>query len=421
MDERGKSMNGAKGKRSVSPSFLAFDFFSGAGGTTRGLIDAGGYVIAGIDHEASCEETYTKNNKNATLDRKYARFLNYDIFPKTKEHPNGQQKPLLKEIESLISEYGPTAGGNVPLFFAICAPCQPFTRLAKKELTDKRKKQRQRDSSLLLEACKFVKRFRPEIVLSENVAGISGEKFGGVWEDFRKRLIKLGYTTGTKIVCTSKFGIPQYRRRSILLAVRKEYLKPERVKNMMRSEIMVPESDPDALIMTVQEAIGHLPKLEAGMSDDSVPNHRTRCLSDLNYRRLSVAKPGESNKYLEYTKYGNLSLRCHRKAEAKHRQRCFTDVYTRMHPNRPSPTITTKCHSVSNGRFGHYDTKQIRGISLREAAILQSFPEHYIFYKDKSLETVARMIGNAVPPKLASFYARYLAESVTTGPSHSVV
>ena len=90
--------------------------------------------------------------------------------------------------------------------------------------------------------------------------------------------------------------------------------------------------------------------------------------------------------------------------------RCFTDVYTRMHPDRPSPTITTKCHSISNGRFGHYDTAQDRGITLREAAILQSFPDEYIFYPVEQIEPVARMIGNAVPPKLAEFYANYIYE-----------
>jgi DNA (cytosine-5)-methyltransferase 1 len=83
-----------------------------------------------------------------------------------------------------------------------------------------------------------------------------------------------------------------------------------------------------------------------------------------------------------------------------------------MRPDKPSPTITTKCHSISNGRFGHYDVKQVRGISLREAAILQSFPKDYVFHPRDQIEPIARMIGNAVPPKLACFYSRYLANSV---------
>lgn len=94
------------------------------------------------------------------------------------------------------------------------------------------------------------------------------------------------------------------------------------------------------------------------------------------------------------------------------KDQCFGDVYTRMHPDRPSPTITTKCHSISNGRFGHYDTRQVRAITPREAAILQSFPEDYVFFPTDQLEPVARMIGNAVPPRLASFYAAYLLRSI---------
>jgi DNA (cytosine-5)-methyltransferase 1 len=82
-----------------------------------------------------------------------------------------------------------------------------------------------------------------------------------------------------------------------------------------------------------------------------------------------------------------------------------------MRPDRPSPTITTKCHSITNGRFGHFDKAQVRGISLREAAALQSFPDDYIFYPLNQLEPVARMVGNAVPPKLANFFATYLVDS----------
>ena len=116
---------------------------------------------------------------------------------------------------------------------------------------------------------------------------------------------------------------------------------------------------------------------------------------------------------MEDTEYGDLSLDCHRSVNERQRTRCFTDVYTRMHPDRPAPTITTKCHSISNGRFGHYDVSQNRGISLREAAILQSFPDNYLFYPLDQIEPIARMIGNAVPPKLAEFYSRYLWNSVS--------
>jgi DNA (cytosine-5)-methyltransferase 1 len=106
--------------------FLAVDFFCGAGGTTRGLIEAGGYVIAGIDKDARCERTYVENNVNVAVDLSPARFLNYDIFPRTSEYPAGEQRGLFRELEGLIEYYRRKAPG-IPLLFAICAPCQPFT------------------------------------------------------------------------------------------------------------------------------------------------------------------------------------------------------------------------------------------------------------------------------------------------------
>jgi DNA (cytosine-5)-methyltransferase 1 len=297
--------------------------------------------------------------------------------------------------------------------FAICAPCQPFTKLSRKELSDARKLGRERDSNLLREAAKFVARFRPEMILSENVQGIGDPKYGGVWEDFRRQLRKLGYATGSNVICTSNFGVPQYRKRSILIAVRREMARAEfLVSGEVDADLVVPKEDAQAAVQTVRSAIGHLPALAAGVQHSAIPNHKTRTLSDLNLKRLAAAKPGQSNAYLEATPDGDLSLACHRKVNSKLNVRCFTDVYTRMDPDRPSPTITTKCHSISNGRFGHFDTRQTRGISLREAAILQSFPQDYVFYPTDMIEPIARMIGNAVPPRLAEYFSRYLSGSI---------
>jgi DNA (cytosine-5)-methyltransferase 1 len=398
-------------ERRSQPRFLAVDFFCGAGGTTRGLIDAGGYVIAGIDKDLRCRETFVQNNVNITLDQASAQFLNYDIFPKTEEYPQGQRRELTHALTKLIPLYREQAP-NVPLLFAICAPCQPFTRLSRKELSDERKAGRERDSNLLRKAASFVRKFHPELVLSENVAGIKDPRYGGVWDDFRQTLERDGYVTGSKVVCTSRFGIPQFRKRSILIAVRKELAKTERFYDFMSKELLVPDNDPNALLVSVADAIGHFPALDAGSTHAKIPNHKTRMLSELNVKRISSALPGQSNSYMENTEYGDLSLDCHRKVNTRLGDRCFSDVYTRMHPNRPSPTITTKCHSISNGRFGHYDIKQHRGISLREAATLQSFPDNYVFYPIEQIEPVARMIGNAVPPKLAKYFASYLVNSI---------
>lgn len=393
------------------PRFLAVDFFCGAGGTTRGLIDAGGYVIAGIDKDGRCEKTFTENNINETVDFSVVRFLKYDVFRKTQAYPGGQQRQLFTELDDLIEFYRKKTRG-VPLFFAICAPCQPFTKLSRKEMSEERLAARARDMNLLREACRFVDRYQPELVLSENVAGIRDEKYGGVWDDFRKRLEKLGYATGSKIVCTSRFGIPQFRKRSILAAIRRDLVRPERFADLLCRELLVPEGDPNRTVVSVAEAIGHLPPIAAGETHPDIPNHKVRSLSEINYKRLSSAKPGESNAYMMDTEYGDLTLACHRRVYKKLKTRCFNDVYTRMRPDFPAPTITTKCHSISNGRFGHYDVAQVRGLSLREAAILQSFRDDYVFYPEDEIEPVARMIGNAVPPRLAEFFAGYLVNSL---------
>jgi DNA (cytosine-5)-methyltransferase 1 len=181
---------------SAEPAFLAVDFFCGAGGTTRGLIGAGGYVMAGIDKAGGCRETYVENNVNAVIDYSTPRYLDYDIFPATKTYPDGEQKKLLAELKELIPYYRGKAP-RTPLLFAICAPCQPFTRLSRKKLSRKRKAGRERDSNLLREAVKFVAAFRPELVLSENVQGIKDPKYGGIWDEFRAALEKLGYLTGS--------------------------------------------------------------------------------------------------------------------------------------------------------------------------------------------------------------------------------
>lgn len=265
-------------REGLGPRFLAVDFFCGAGGTSRGLIAAGGYVIAGIDKDGRCERTYSANNRNESLDYAATRFLNFDIFPRSRDYPDGEQRELVEKLSGLISYYRGKAK-RVPLLFAICDPCQPFTKLSRKELTEKRRAGRDRDANLLSEACKFVKTFQPEVVLSENVSGIGDPKYGGVWEVFRRKLTRLGYATGSKTICASRFGVPQFRKRSILLAVRHDLVKPERFADIFGTELLVPDADPDAPIISVEEAIGHLPTIGAGEAHPFVPNHRTRTLA----------------------------------------------------------------------------------------------------------------------------------------------
>ena len=382
------------------PNFLAVDFYCGAGGTTRGLLDAGGYVIAGIDKDEGCKQTYLHNNGNNTLDGDDPAFLALDMFPASDDYPQGQQQEVRQNLERLIPMSRALAPG-VPLLFAICAPCQSFTKFVQRRMTTDREQGRERDQSLLTQTIPFIKKFKPEMVISENVASIKTGKLSHIWSNFQEDLRGLGYAVGEGIVCASRFAVPQYRRRSVLIAY-----KSERNEDLAFNP-MVPHHASDAKQVSAREAIGHLPPLEAGGESVDTSNHICRNLTDVNRQRLMSVEPGEPNFGFAETPFGDLSLPCHRRLADKGK-RGFGDVYTRIHPDRPSPTITTRFHSVSNGRFGHY--AQVRGLSLREGAALQSFPDDYEFYGD-GMDGIARMIGNAVPPKLSAYMAEWLLDS----------
>ena len=376
------------------PDFLAVDFYCGAGGTTRGLIDAGGYVIAGIDKDPACRETYQRNNRNRFLDRAEPEFLQKDMLPRSPGYPDGEQEEILDALQELTARRQSQCD-NAPLLFAVCAPCQSFTKFVQPNMTAERIAGRERDRNLLAQAVVFIREFGPDMVLSENVAGVERGAHGAVWKNFQNELRDLGYRVGAAEVNASRFAIPQRRRRAIIIAAKTP--RPERTG----MNLPVPAGS-DAKPPTVKETIGKLPPLPAGGRDDRIPNHQSRNLSDLNRRRLQAVAPGQPN----FGFNDELALPCHRRLDRKGK-RGFGDVYTRVHPDRPAPTITTRFHSVSNGRFGHYDEKQARGLSLREGALLQSFPQDYEFLAD-GMDAVARMIGNAVPPVLARRMAEHL-------------
>ena len=385
--------------KDTAPDFLAVDFYCGAGGTTRGLLDAGGYVICGIDKDEGNRATYQSNNRNTTLDEGEPKFLALDMFPRRHDYPGGQQQEVWAELKQLIPRYRAVAPG-VPLLFVVCAPCQSFTRFVQRRMTAERTESRDRDLNLLSQTMGFIKRFRPEMIISENVASIKTGQYSHIWSGFEERLRALGYDVGEDRVCASRFGVPQYRRRSVLLAIHSE------TGSELALDLPVPNGDSDAARLSALEAIDHLPVLEAGGQSNDVPNHVCRNLTEVNRHRLMSVKPGEPNWGFSETPFGDLSLPCHRRLAAKG-EKGFGDVYTRMHPDRPAPTVTTRFHSISNGRFGHYDEKQVRALSLREGATLQSFDDEYKFHGE-SMDSIARMIGNAVPPKLSAYMAKWL-------------
>lgn len=331
------------------------DLFCGAGGLTHGLESAGLDVVAGIDLEGACRVAYESNNS--------ARFIEKDISSVSKE-----------DIEGLFS------GADVRVL-AGCAPCQPFSKY-----TQGKDKKNDKKWPLLYEFERLIKEIEPEIVTMENVPDVTKHS---VYDDFYNSLTGLGYYVwANKIECVD-YGIPQNRVRHVLLASK---LAPLQL------------IEPDATVpLTVKECIGDLPALNAGCTDSKDPLHKASKLSEINLQRIIHSKPGGTWKDWP----AELVASCH----AKESGQGYASVYGRMVWDKPSPTITTLCYGFGNGRFGHPD--QNRAISLREAALLQTFPKSYIFSAPDEkilMKNVGRMIGNAVPVKLG----RVIGESILT-------
>lgn len=380
-------------------AYYFIDFFCGAGGSSLGFSQAGYVVLAGFDSESSVEETYSQI-KNA--DSTGPRFFHRNLFFRSHEHPDGEGEQVIKDIRTLLRDRNFDRKRDF-LVFGISAPCQPFSRLSGKQVSDERALKRERDSNLLLICLEYISKIRPDAVFVENVAGISSasnEKVP-VLNIFKNEIGDLKYLFSSSPVNAAEFGVAQDRRREIGIAVRA----------VRTSALSVPLSDPEAPRMTVRDAIGHLPPLAPG-DRSVVPNHVARNLTIKNLLRLKSLKPGESNLSLRSTPYGDLSLPCHQRLEERAGKQSYADTYTRMLPDETSPTITTRCNSISNGRFGHYDMRQNRGITPREAAAIQSFPDDFIFYPLNETESAARQIGNAVPPKMAKFFANFIKHAI---------
>lgn len=381
---------------------VAIDFFCGAGGMTNGLIQAGIHVLGGIDNQPLCESTYVQNTNP---DGTHPAYLCKDIFPQTKQYPAGEQHEIAEQIRTLIRDFKRRENRRkVKLVFAICAPCQPFTKITKIEMSESRQFKRQNDANLLLTTLKLIKEFQPHALICENVEGMIEAGTDSVLGKFKRSLKRMGYSFDAKVINTAKFGIPQNRRRTIGIGI-----DSARYGDVVE----IPEADESYEDpVTVAETIGHLPPIAAGEVHPEIHNHRSRALTPLNLKRISCAPPGANNSYLMNTPYGDLSLECHKRVVKKWGSPSFTDTYTRMRGDDVAPTITTKCISVSNGRFTHFDTMQNRALSPREAALLQTFPEDYIFFPEENLDFSAAIIGNAVPPRLAAFFGSKIVEAI---------
>lgn len=328
------------------------DIFCGAGGLTRGLLDAGIPVVTGYDVDDACQFPYEHNNSGAEFKKISVTSLTGKLL--RKNYPAGHTRILVG-----------------------CAPCQTFSKYTQGLNNDKDPKWK-----LLDEFARLVRELRPEIVSMENVPELQRHS---IFKRFLATLKDEGFHFSEdrkdQIVYCPDYGIPQHRRRLVLLASRLGPIE------------LIPPTHPPTKHRKVRDVLRRLPKITAGDVSSLDPLHRACDLSPLNLRRIRRSRPGGT--WRDWPR--ELVAGCHKTKTGK----TYKSVYGRMEWDQPSPTITTQFFGFGNGRFGH--PEQDRAISLREGAILQSFPTDYKFVPpggEYCFKTIGRLIGNAVPVRL---------------------
>ena len=339
------------------------DFFCGCGGASEGLRQAGFDVALGLDLDPHAANTYRMNFPEAA-------FVEKDIT-----------QVELEEVAALVNRQ---TIDEAPLLLTACAPCQPFSKQNKYKCdSDERR-------SLLGETHRFIEGLRPEYIMVENVPGIQkvDDSTDGPYKQFLRLLDRLGYSYVSFIAHAEKYGVPQKRKRLVIIA------------SLLGSVSVPPETHGEGLIpySTVRDYIGGFPTLDAGAICANDAIHRTAKMSELNKTRIRATPEGGDRRNWP----SDLVNECHKTLSS------YTDTYGRMRWDDLAPTLTTKCHSYSNGRFGHPDVTQHRAISIREAAMLQTFPRNYVFFGP--MQSMARQVGNAVPCLLANAFGHYIQE-----------
>ena len=345
----------------------SIDFFCGCGGTSAGLEKAGVEILAGIDVDPDAGRTFRKNFPDA-------QFILDDIR---------NLRPL--DLQHIVDRERTT-----PLLFTACAPCQPFT----KQKTTKRRK----DDRLLLldEFHRFVRVFRPDYIFLENVPGLQkvSKRRAGPLTRFLRLLKELGYSYDLRASESQVYGVPQVRKRLVVIASQLGCIS-------MPAATHGPGTNHPSY-ECVWDWIGNLPRLRAGEEHENIKNHRAAALSRKNLKRIAATPEGGGR--LSWPKA--LRLKCH-DGHTGH-----TDVYGRLWKNKPAAALSTRCISLSNGRYGH--PTQNRAISVREAARLQTFADTFEF--EGSLNSMARQIGNAVPVRLAEVFALHFESHFKNSP-----
>lgn len=332
------------------------DLFCGIGGLSHGLKMEDFKIAAGYDIDEKCRYAFEANNECGFYTKDVAELSSSDL---QKHYQNSKVKILVG-----------------------CAPCQPFS-----SYTFKNKEKDNDKWGLLYHFSRLIRETQPDIVSMENVAQLLNFKKAPVFKDFIDDLYSQGYFVHYEVVNCPDFGMPQNRKRLVLLASKLGEIK------------LIDKTHSPENYVTVWDTIGNLPKIADGETDSNDRMHHTRKLSAINKQRIMNTPYGGGWK--DWSE--ELRLDCHKKDSGK----TYSSVYGRMKWEEPSPTITTHCIGYGNGRFGH--PVQDRAISLREAALLQTFPMNYKFFDDKdniSTVSIARQLGNAVPVRLGEIIGK---------------
>ena len=333
----------------------AVDFFCAGGGMTYGMRQAGINVLAGIDNDPDVQSTYEKNNPDS-------KFIFADVLKLTE-----------KELQEKVG----IEKNDDHLILVGCSPCQYWSIIQ----TEKTKSKKSKD--LLKEFHRFVKYFNPGFVVVENVPGLERRAKESGLQDFVDDLEQKGYTVTYKVYNLNEYGIPQTRKRFSLIASRvvREPIEPEKkqIKPVVKDFLGVENG---------------FPPVEAGYRDKTNFQHIVAGLSKENLEALKQTPKNGGNTV---------------KTRKSYKGKGFRDSYGRMSWDKPAPTITTNFYKISSGRFGH--PYEDRAISLREGAVLQTFPKDY-YFDSQVIAVIAKMIGNAVPPRFAQSIGEAIVKAV---------
>lgn len=343
-------------------SLKAIDVYAGGGGLTVGLKRAGFDVVAAIEIEENAYATYRANHPEVhALKQDVTTVSGNDLLKLT-----GQ-----KSIDLLAG----------------CPPCQGFTSLTTKYRRDDHR------NSLIFEMSRLALEIQPRAIMMENVPGLA-KKGNVLYRGLKRQLRNLGYRLTEDVLEVADYGVPQFRRRLVLFGGLGFEIGLPKPTHSRDGKNALPHW------RTVKDAIGHMVEpitLQDARKRGQVQRsdwHVVRTLSPENMKRMKLAKAGKAWTSIPET----LRPNCHQGGYTG-----FTNVYGRMEWNQPSPTITGGCTTFSKGRFGH--PVQDRTISVREAALLQSFPESYRF-DTPYMEHVCNVIGNALPCDFAEVVSR---------------